>query len=101
MKSVPYLEGGTRLKIRITAAIVEDTVKPVSLQCFNTEDCMEGPYHDDLAQQLEESTRNRLLDEVLDIGLGEKEDTIVKREKNVVRKFLDLRKSGRKKIVLE
>lgn len=100
LKGVPYLEGGTRLNIKITAAIVEDTVRPVSLECFDKEDCMEGLYHDDLAQQLEETTKNRLLEEALDLSIGE-EEAMVRKGKNVVQKFSDLRKSGRKKIIIE
>jgi len=82
LKGVPYLEGGTRLKIKITAAIVDETVRPVSLQCFDKEDCMEGLYHDDLAQQLEEITKSRLLEEALDLDIGE--EALVRKGKNVV-----------------
>lgn len=100
LKGIPYLEGGTRLKIKITAAIVDDTVRPVSLRCFDKEDCMEGLYHDDLATQLEESAKNRLLEEALDLEIGD-EEKMVRRGKSIVQKFSDLGKHSRKKIIME
>lgn len=99
LKGVPYLEGGTRLKIKITAAMVDDTVRPISLQCFDKEDCMEGLYHDELSQQLEETTKNRLLEEALELGIGE-EEAVVRRGKNVAQKFSDLTRRN-KKIIIE
>ena len=98
LKGVPYLEGGSRLKIKITAAIVDDKIRPVELRCFDKEDCMEGLYHDDIAEQLEGDTKNRLLEEVFDLGIDEE---IIKRGKRVVQNLSDIIKSSKKGIVIE
>ena len=91
LKGIPYLEGGTRLKIKITAAIVGDTVIPISLHCFDKEDCREGLYHEDLAEQLEETRGGQLLETVLDLYTGEGKE-VIRQGKNLVRQFSDLLK---------
>jgi hypothetical protein len=98
LKGVPYLEGGSRLQIRITAAIIEDKVKKIELRCFDKEDCMEGLYHDELAAQLEEETKTGLLDEVFDVDLSE--GAMARRGGRIVRKFSDLTRRN-KKIIIE
>lgn len=98
LKGVPYLEGGSRLRIRITAAVTGDKVKKVELLCFDKEDCMEGLYHDDLAAQLEEETKTGLLDEAFDLDFSEGEMT--RKGKKIIRKFSDLTKRN-KMIILE
>lgn len=99
LKGVPYLEGGTRLKIRITAAIVGDTVRPVQLVCFDKSDCLEGLYHEELDQQLAGTREGRLLEKVLDLYAGEGE-SVVRKGKNLVRKFSDLLKVYQSHIVI-
>jgi hypothetical protein len=98
LKGVPYLEGGSRLKIRITAAIVDNKVRKVELLCFDKADCMEGLYHDDLAAQLEEDTKTGLLDEAFDLDLSEGE--ITRKGGRIARKFSDLTRRN-KTIVIE
>ena len=99
LKGVPYLEGGTRLKIRVTAAIVGDTVRPVQLVCFDKSDCLEGLYHEELDQQLAGTREERLLEKVLDLYAGEGE-SVVREGKNLVRKFSDLLKVYKSHIVI-
>ena len=99
LKGIPYLEGGTRLKIKITAAIVGDTVIPISLHCFDKEDCREGLYHEDLARQLEETRGGQLLETVLDLYTGEGKE-VIRQGKNLVRKFSDLLKVYESGIVI-
>ena len=99
LKGIPYLEGGTRLKIKITAAIVGDTVIPISLHCFDKEDCREGLYHEDLAEQLEETRGGQLLETVLDLYTGEGKE-VIRQGKNLVRKFSDLLKVYESGIVI-
>lgn len=99
LKGIPYLEGGTRLKIKITAAIVGDTVIPISLHCFDKEDCREGLYHEDLAEQLEETRGGQLLETVLDLYTGEGKE-VIRQGKNLVRKFSDLLKVYQSGIVI-
>jgi len=100
LKGIPYLEGGSRLKIQITAAIVDDKIRSVALRSFDKEDCMEGLYHDDLAAQLEESTKNRLLEEAFDLEIGE-EEKMIRRGKSIAHRFSDLGRSSKKGIVIE
>ena len=99
LKGIPYLEGGTRLKIKITAAIVGDTVIPIWLHCFDKEDCREGLYHEDLAEQLEETRGGQLLETVLDLYTGEGKE-VIRQGKNLVRKFSDLLKVYESGIVI-
>ena len=99
LKGIPYLEGGTRLKIKITAAIVGDTVIPIWLHCFDKEDCREGLYHDDLARQLEGTREGKLLEQVLDLYTGEGQE-VIRQGKNLVRKFSDLLKVYQSGIVI-
>ena len=99
LKGVPYLEGGARLKIKITAAIVGDTVRPVHLICFDKSDCLEGLYHEALYQQLEGNREGRLLEKVLDLYAGEGE-SVVRKGKNLVRTFSDLLKVYKSHIVI-
>lgn len=99
LKGIPYLEGGTRLKIKITAAIVGDTVIPIWLHCFDKADCREGLYHDDLARQLEETREGKLLEQVLDLYTGEGQE-VIRQGKNLVRKFSDLLKVYQSGIVI-
>lgn len=100
LKGVPYLEGGTRLKIRVTAAIVGDTVRPIHLVCFDKADCLEGLYHEALAQQLAGTREGRLLEKVLDLYTGEGEK-IVREGKQLVRKFSDLLQVYKSGLVIE
>ena len=99
LKGIPYLEGGTRLKIKITAAIVGDTVIPIWLHCFDKADCREGLYHDDLAEQLEGTKEGKLLEQVLDLYTGEGQE-VIRQGKNLVRKFSDLLKVYQSGIVI-
>lgn len=99
LKGIPYLEGGTRLKIKITAAIVGDTVIPIWLHCFDKADCREGLYHEDLARQLEETREGKLLEQVLDLYTGEGQE-VIRQGKNLVRKFSDLLKVYQSGIVI-
>jgi hypothetical protein len=99
LKGIPYLEGGTRLKIKITAAIVGDTVIPISLHCFDKADCREGLYHEDLAEQLEGTRGGQLLETVLDLYTGEGKE-VIRQGKNLVRKFSDLLKVYESGIVI-
>ena len=99
LKGIPYLEGGTRLKIKITAAIVGDTVIPIWLHCFDKADCREGLYHEDLARQLEETREGKLLEQVLDLYTGEGQE-VIRQGKNLVRKFSDLLKVYESGIVI-
>ena len=99
LKGIPYLEGGTRLKIKITAAIVGDTVIPISLHCFDKEDCREGLYHEDLAEQLEQTRGGQLLETVLDLYTGAGQE-VIRQGKNLVRKFSDLLKVYESGIVI-
>lgn len=99
LKGIPYLEGGTRLKIKITAAIVADTVRPISLHCFDKADCIEGLYHEDLARQLEGTREGKLLEQVLDLYTGEGEE-VIRQGKNLVGKFSDLLKVYQSGIVI-
>ena len=99
LKGIPYLEGGTRLKIKITAAIVGDTVIPIWLHCFDKADCREGLYHEDLARQLEGTREGKLLEQVLDLYTGEGQE-VIRQGQNLVRKFSDLLKVYQSGIVL-
>ena len=99
LKGIPYLEGGTRLKIKITAAIVGDTVIPIWLHCFDKADCREGLYHEDLARQLEGTREGKLLEQVLDLYTGEGQE-VIRQGKNLVRKFSDLLKVYQSGIVI-
>ena len=99
LKGIPYLEGGTRLKIKITAAIVDDTVKPISLICFDKADCREGLYHDDLNEQLEGAREGKLLEKVLDLYTGEGEE-VIRQGQNLIRKFSDLLKVNERGIII-
>ena len=99
LKGIPYLEGGTRLKIKITAAIVGDTVIPIWLHCFDKADCREGLYHDDLAEQLEGTKEGKLLEQVLDLYTGEGQE-VIRQGQNLVRKFSDLLKVYQSGIVI-
>jgi hypothetical protein len=98
LKGVPYLDGGSRLKIKITAAIVDDKIRQVELRCFDKEDCMEGLYHDDIAAQLEGDAKNRLLEEAFDLVIDEE---IIKRGKRVIQNLSEIVKSSKKGIVIE
>lgn len=73
LKGIPYIEG-TRIGIRITAAVVGKQIRKIDLVCFDKEDCLKGIYHDGVAAQLERDTQNSLWDEALDLG----EDAISK-----------------------
>ena len=99
LKGIPYLEGGTRLKIKITAAIVGDTVIPIWLHCFDKADCREGLYHEDLARQLEGTREGKLLEQVLDLYTGEGQE-VIRQGQNLVRKFSDLLKVYQSGIVI-
>lgn len=59
-----FLEMG-RIRIHITAA--EGSRKKIDLDCFDSEDLQEGIYHDQLARQIEEYTKESMMDELLDI----------------------------------
>lgn len=59
-----FLEMG-RIRIHITAA--EGSRKKIALDCFDSEDLQEGIYHDELAKQIEEYTKEGMMDELLDI----------------------------------
>lgn len=98
LKGVPYLEGGSRLRIRITAAVIENKVKKIELCCFDKADCLEGLYHDELATQLEEETKTGILDEAFDVDFSEGEMT--RRGGRIARKFSDLTRRN-KKIMIE
>ena len=74
LKGIPRLEGN-RIKIDITAAIIDKQVRPVRLVCFDQEDCLEGLYHDALAARLEEDIKEGILEELWDIGLEQHEVT--------------------------
>ena len=98
LKGVPSLEGGSRIKINITAAIVDNKVRKVELRCFDKEDCIEGLYHDDLAEQIEEDTKKELLEEAFDLDIGEGE--VAKKGKRIARKFSDFSKRNRSKTII-
>ena len=72
LKGIPELEGD-RVKIRITAAKVGGTMKPIELLCLDQEDCLEGVYHDALAARMEKATQEGLLEELWSLGLSESE----------------------------
>jgi hypothetical protein len=97
LKGAPYLEGGSRLRIKITAAVIDDKVKKIELLCFDKEDCMEGLYHDELATQLEEDTKTGLLDEAFDVDLGE--GGMASKGGRIARKFSDLTRRNKMIII--
>ena len=74
LKGIPRLEGN-RIKIDITAAIMDKQVRPVRLVCLDQEDCLEGLYHDALAARLEEDIQEGIVEELWDIGLEQHEVT--------------------------
>ena len=74
LKGIPHLEGN-RIKIDITAAIMDKQVRPVRLVCFDQEDCLEGLYHDALAARREEDIQESIVEELWDIGLEQHEVT--------------------------
>ncbi|MHB9148004.1 MAG: conjugative transposon protein TraM [Candidatus Amoebophilus sp.] len=87
LKGVPSFSGD-RIIIHITAGIVGDEIKRLDLICFDQEDYLEGVYHDELAKQLEEATKESLLDEVLDLDfkgnrIARKANNLTKFYKNI------------------
>ena len=84
LKGIPTL-AGERIEIRITAAVVEDEVRPLDLVCFDKEDCIAGLYHDELAKRLEEDLKEGVLDEVLNLDFKGKE--LAKRATHLTRGF--------------
>ena len=74
LKGIPRL-AGNRIKIDITAAIMDKQVRPVRLVCFDQEDCLEGLYHDALAARLEEDIKEDIVEALWDIGLAQHEVT--------------------------
>jgi hypothetical protein len=87
LKGVPSFQGD-RIIIQITAGIVGKDIKRLDLICFDQEDYLEGVYHDELAKQLEEATKESLLDEVLDLDftgnrIARKANNLTKFYKNI------------------
>jgi len=65
LKGPATLLNSARIKIHITAA--EGSRKKIDLDCFDSEDLLEGIYNDELARQLEEYAKESLVDELLDL----------------------------------
>ena len=65
LKGPASLLNSARIKIHITAA--EGSRKKIDLDCFDSEDLLEGIYNDELARQLEEYAKGSLVDEILDL----------------------------------
>lgn len=87
LKGVPNF-AGERIEIRITAGVVGKEIRRLDLLCFDKEDLIEGIFHDQLAKQLEEATKEGLIDEVLDLdfkgnGLARKANNLTKFYKNI------------------
>lgn len=87
LKGVPSFSGD-RIIIQITAGIIGKEIKRLDLICFDQEDYLEGVYHDELAKQLEEATKESLLDEVLDLDfkgnrIARKANNLTKFYKNI------------------
>lgn len=72
LQGIPTL-AGERIEIRVTAGIVADEVRKLDLVCFDKEDCIEGLYHDELAQRLAEAAKEGVLAEVLNLDFKGKE----------------------------
>lgn len=66
LKGIPNLVG-ERINIQITAGIIGQDIRKLNLICFDKEDCIEGIYNDQLAKQLEEATKEGLLDEIFNL----------------------------------
>lgn len=100
LKGIPYLGNSNRLHIKITAAIVGDKIIPITLHCFDPEDCIEGLYHDELAIQMEAHTKSRVLDEALNI-VSNDDSKILQQGKRLVQRFADLIQGHNKSIIVE
>jgi len=89
LKGIPRLEGN-RIKISITAAVIDKQIRPVQLLCLDKEDCLEGLYHDALAASVEEDTKEGILEELWDMGLEQSE--VARQGSRVARKFASMKK---------
>lgn len=89
LKGIPRLVGN-RIKINITAAVIDKQVRPIQLICLDKEDCLEGLYQDALAARIEEDTKAGLLEELWDMGIEKSE--VAKKGSRVVRRFSSLNK---------
>ena len=70
LKGTPCL-AGNRIKIRLTAAVFDPTVRRVNLVCLEQEDCRAGLYPDALSAQLAAAMQEELVGEVLDWAFEE------------------------------
>ncbi|OJW68557.1 MAG: hypothetical protein BGO68_01260 [Candidatus Amoebophilus sp. 36-38] len=61
LKGIPVF-AGERINIHITAGVVGKEIRRLDLICFDKEDLIEGVFHDELAKQLEEATKEGLID---------------------------------------
>lgn len=95
---MPYLAGGSRLKIKLSAAVTEEKVLQIALLCFDKEDCLEGLYHDELAAQLAAATQTGLFEAAFDLALGE--GAIARQGEGIASKFSALAR-GNKPIIIE
>ena len=101
LKGLPYL-AGTRIGIRITAAVTSSQVRPVSLVCFDKEDCVAGLYHDEVATKLEHGMENILLDELWDLDreeLSGRAGKMAQRGSRVLRRLAWLNRNNVKIII--
>lgn len=88
LKGIPTFVG-ERIHIHITAGIIGKEVRQLDLICFDKEDLIEGVFHDELAKQLEEATKEGLIDEVLELDfkgseIARKANNLTKFYKNIV-----------------
>ena len=92
LKGIPYLEG-SRIGIKITAAVCGEKVHKVALVCYDKEDCVEGLYHDALAARLSHDIKETLLEELWDLDedeLSGRAGKLAQRGSRVVRRLSSL-----------
>lgn len=87
LKGIPHLEGN-RVKIKVTAAVVDKQIRPIELICIDREDCLEGLYYDAWAAKAEESIKEGILEELWDIG--EEQSEIISKGRKVGKRFSSL-----------
>lgn len=83
LKGIPSL-AGERIRIHITAGIMNNEVYKVELVCFDKEDCLEGLYHDELSRQVAEEVQAGLLAEVLSLEFKGKD--VARKAANLARR---------------